>query len=166
MSPDPGKCKIIQNWPQPTSCAEVISFLQTVQFNAKFLSGKGIDLSYPKLTEPLREQKNMPNFIGDPTKVTLFNNLKLDYAVKMLWYPMTLNCPQDYMLIRFQPCWNPSHSGPRKHLICRRNTMVSSQSHITQNCYLINTMLFMSQVQKLHANMAHVIHRYMHTMTK
>ena len=41
----------------------------------------------------------MPNFFGHPVKVTLFSNLKTDYAVKMFRYPMTLNCPQDYMLI-------------------------------------------------------------------
>ena len=59
----------------------------------------------------------MPNFIGDPTKVTLFNNLKIDYAVKMFWYPMTLNCPQDYMLIPAllepKPQW-PKDT-PRQH---------------------------------------------------
>ena len=37
------KCKIIKDWPQPTSCANVKSFLQTVQFNTKFLSGKGMN---------------------------------------------------------------------------------------------------------------------------
>ena len=68
MSPDPEKCKIIQNWPQPTSCAEVKSFLQTVQFNAKFLSGKGTDLSYPKLTEPLTEQKKCQILLGTQPK--------------------------------------------------------------------------------------------------
>ena len=37
MSPDPEKCSIIKNWPAPKSCAEVKSFLQTVQFHSKFL---------------------------------------------------------------------------------------------------------------------------------
>ena len=37
MSPDPKKCKIIKDWPQPTSCADVKSFLQTVQFNTVFI---------------------------------------------------------------------------------------------------------------------------------
>ena len=54
MSPDPEKCNIIQNWPRPTSTAEVKSFLQTVQFNAKFLGGKAHEKSYPELTAPLR----------------------------------------------------------------------------------------------------------------
>ena len=54
MSPDPEKCKIIRNWPAPTNCSEVKSFLQTVQFNAKFLGGKPGESSYPDLTAPLR----------------------------------------------------------------------------------------------------------------
>ena len=54
MSPDPAKCKIIKEWPQPKSCNEVKSFLQTVQLNAKFLGGKLRQASYPKVTEPLR----------------------------------------------------------------------------------------------------------------
>jgi len=37
MSPDPDKCKIIKEWPEPKSIADVKSFLQTVQFNSKFL---------------------------------------------------------------------------------------------------------------------------------
>ena len=35
MSPDPDKCKIIKQWPQPKSSAGV----KTAQFNAKFLAG-------------------------------------------------------------------------------------------------------------------------------
>ena len=53
MSPDPDKCKIIKQWPQPKCSAEVKSFLQTAQFNARFLAGKHGDISYPKLTKPL-----------------------------------------------------------------------------------------------------------------
>ena len=37
MSPDPEKYAVIKNWPAPKSNKEVKSFLQTVQFNAKFL---------------------------------------------------------------------------------------------------------------------------------
>ena len=55
MSPDPDKCKIIKQWPQPKSSAEVKSCLQTAQFNAKFLAGKHGDISYPELTKPLRD---------------------------------------------------------------------------------------------------------------
>ena len=40
MSPDKEKCKIIKEWPAPTSNSEVKSFLQTVQFNAKFMGGE------------------------------------------------------------------------------------------------------------------------------
>ena len=77
MPPDPQKWKIIQNWPQPTSCGEVRSFLQTVQFNAKFLSGKGSDLSYPELTEPLRKltRKNAKFYWG-PNQSNAFQQLK------------------------------------------------------------------------------------------
>ena len=52
MSQDPDKCKIIKQWPQPKSSAEVKSFLQTVQFNAKFLAGRHGDI-YPELIKPL-----------------------------------------------------------------------------------------------------------------
>ena len=55
MSPDPDKCKISKQWPQPKSSAGVKSFLQTAQFNAKFLAGKHGDTSYPELTKPLRD---------------------------------------------------------------------------------------------------------------
>jgi hypothetical protein len=54
MSPDPEKCQIIKDWAAPTNCSEVKSFLQTVQFNKKFLSGKDGAKSFPDVTEPLR----------------------------------------------------------------------------------------------------------------
>ena len=54
MSSDPMKCSIIKEWPRPKSGKEVKSFLQTVQFNAKFLGGSTEGDSYPVLTEPLR----------------------------------------------------------------------------------------------------------------
>ena len=54
MFPDPEKCSIIKNWPAPKSSSEVKSFLQTVQFNSKFLGGKPGEMSYPELKEPLR----------------------------------------------------------------------------------------------------------------
>ena len=46
---------VIKNWPEPKSCAEVKSFLQTVQFHSKFLQGKPGEMSYPEITKPLRE---------------------------------------------------------------------------------------------------------------
>ena len=54
MSPDPAKCTIIKQWPSPKSKDEVKSFLQTVQFNAKFMRGSNGSKSYPELTQPLR----------------------------------------------------------------------------------------------------------------
>ena len=55
MSTDPDKCKVIKEWARPKSAKEVKSFLQTVQFNAKFLAGSDDQESYPTLTEPLRD---------------------------------------------------------------------------------------------------------------
>ena len=52
MSLDPEKCAVIQNWPPPKSNTEVKSFLQTVQFNSKFMGGGPGELSCPELTEP------------------------------------------------------------------------------------------------------------------
>ena len=61
MSTDPDKCKVIRDWPAPQSKSEAKSFLQTVQFNAKFLGGEAGEMSYPELTGPLRAlTKNMP----------------------------------------------------------------------------------------------------------
>ena len=54
MSPDPEKCAVIWNWPPPKSNAEVKSFLQHVQFNAKFMGGDPCEFSYPELTVPLQ----------------------------------------------------------------------------------------------------------------
>ena len=54
VSPDPEKCAIIKEWPAPKSNSEVKSFLQTVQFNAKFMGGEHGEATYPELTAPLR----------------------------------------------------------------------------------------------------------------
>jgi hypothetical protein len=43
-----------QRMAEPNSGKEVKSFLQTVQFNAKFLGGSPGADSYPVVTEPLR----------------------------------------------------------------------------------------------------------------
>ena len=77
MSPDPEKCEIIKNWPEPKSCAEVKSFLQTVQFNAKFLHGKPGELSYPEITKPLREMtKKNARFVWGHQQKHAFSTLK------------------------------------------------------------------------------------------
>jgi len=51
VSPDPSKCDAIKQWPAPKSNKEIKSFLQTVQFNAKFLGGETGEKSYPELTK-------------------------------------------------------------------------------------------------------------------
>ena len=77
MSPDPDKCLIIKEWPAPTSTAEVKSFLQTVQFNAKFLGGEPGSVSYPELTAPLRSMtKKHARFIWGLREQTSFEELK------------------------------------------------------------------------------------------
>ena len=74
VSPDPDKCSIIKNWPAPTSNAAVKSFLQTVQFNAKFLGGTP---SYPELTAPLRElTKKNSHFTWGPQQQSAFEEIK------------------------------------------------------------------------------------------
>ena len=49
---------------------EVKSFLQTAQFNAKFLAGRHEDISYPELTKPLRDltKKNIRFHWGQEQK--------------------------------------------------------------------------------------------------
>ena len=77
MSPDPQKCSVIRNWPAPNSCTEVKSFLQTVQFNAKFLGGEPGELSYPEITEPLRAlTKKNAHFHWGPRERKAFNAIK------------------------------------------------------------------------------------------
>ena len=77
MSPDPEKCSIIKNWPAPKSSSEVKSFLQTVQFNSKFLGGKPGELSYSELTEPLRAltRKNA-RFVWGTRESAVFEELQ------------------------------------------------------------------------------------------
>lgn len=77
MSPDPEKCKIIKEWAEPTSCAEIKSFLQTVQFNAKFLFGRNGEKSYPELTKPLRDlTKKNSKFTWGQVQSQAFQQLK------------------------------------------------------------------------------------------
>ena len=94
MSPDPEKCKIIKEWPLPKACNEVKSFLQTVQFNAKFLGGKVGQASYPEVTETLRilTRKNT-QFFRRPDQAWAFQELKdrLCSDDVMVRYNTTLN---------------------------------------------------------------------------
>ena len=78
MSPDPDKCKVIKEWPAPTTIAEVKSFLQTVQFNSKFLASEEPgSLSYQELTAPLREMsKKGARFIWGDREAKCFQELK------------------------------------------------------------------------------------------
>lgn len=77
MSPDPEKCQIIYDWPEPQSCTAVKSFLQTIQFNAKFLHGEKGELSYPELTEPLRAlTRKGAKFVWDSAQKQSFDELK------------------------------------------------------------------------------------------
>ena len=77
MSPDPRKCEIIRNWPAPESTSDIKSFLQTVQFNAKFLGGEPGEKLYPELTEPLRVlTKKNARFIWGNKEQTCFNEIK------------------------------------------------------------------------------------------
>ena len=77
MSPDSNKCEVIKSWPSPTTKAEVKSFLQTTQFNAKFLTGDKGERSYPELTKPLRDltKKNAKFKWGDREE-SCFQELK------------------------------------------------------------------------------------------
>ena len=77
MSSDPMKCSIIKEWPRPKSGKEVKSFLQTVQFNAKFLGGSTEGDSYPVLTEPLRKlAKKHATFIWGNIEQASFDEIK------------------------------------------------------------------------------------------
>ena len=64
MSPDPEKCATIKDWPSPKSKKEVKSFLQTVQFNSKFLGSiNGEGESYPDLTVPPQRLTQKTGFV-------------------------------------------------------------------------------------------------------
>ena len=77
MSPDPEKCKVIKDWPEPTTIADVKSFLQTVQFNSKFLAGRPREPSYPELTEPLRAlTKKGAKFVWTRRESSAFQQIK------------------------------------------------------------------------------------------
>ena len=78
MSPDPEKCNTIKNWPSPKSKKEVKSFLQTVQFNSKFLGAvNGDGDSYPELTNPLRKlTQKKAKFVWGTREDTAFCKLR------------------------------------------------------------------------------------------
>ena len=78
VSPDPEKCAVIRNWPSPKFIAEVKSFLQTVQFNSKFMGGDPGEFSYPEVTEPLRTlTKKNSRFICGEREMSAFKEIKL-----------------------------------------------------------------------------------------
>ena len=77
MSADSDKCKIIREWPAPTNNSEVKSFLQTVQFNVKFMGGEAGEATYPELTEPLRAlTKKYARFRWGDREEYAFNEMK------------------------------------------------------------------------------------------
>ena len=77
MSTDPDKCRVLKEWVRPESGKEVKSFLQTVQFNAKFLGGTDDQDSYPALTEPLRNlTKKNATFVWGTAQQRSFDEIK------------------------------------------------------------------------------------------
>ena len=77
MSPEKEKCQIIKDWKAPQSVVDVKSFLQTVQFNAKFMTGNKGEPSYPELTAPLRNlTKKNSRFKWTEIEETAFQKLK------------------------------------------------------------------------------------------
>ena len=94
MSPDPEKCMVIKNWPEPKSCAEVKSFLQTVQFHSKFLQGKPGEMSYPEITKPLRElTKKGSKFKWEKEQKHSFHTLKFRLCSDDVLAPYDTNLP-------------------------------------------------------------------------
>ena len=111
MSPDPDKCKIIREWPQPQSRAEVQSFLQTVQFNAKLLCGKPGQASYPEVTEPLHNLtwKNA-KFAWGPEQAWAFNELQNCLCSDDVIVPYDTQLPT--RLCGFMTSWYPGYRCP------------------------------------------------------
>ena len=92
MSPDPEKCRIIKEWPSPKSSSEVKSFLQTLQFNAKFMGGKPGEKNYPDLTAPLKElSKKNAHFIWGQRQESAFNELKHQLCSDNVMAPYNTN---------------------------------------------------------------------------
>ena len=113
MSPDPEKCTVIGNWPAPKSCSEVKSFLQTVQFNAKFLGGEPGELSYPEITEPLRAlTKKNAHFQWGPKEKRAFNTIKDRLCSSRVLVPYEAD-RKTRLLCRLQPYWDPIHACSR-----------------------------------------------------
>ena len=73
VSPDPEKCAVIRNWPSSKSNAEVKNFLQTVQFNSKFMGRGPGEFSYLEVTKPLRAltKKNARVICGETERCQL-----------------------------------------------------------------------------------------------
>ena len=93
MSPDSEKCAIIKNWPAPSSCKQVKSFLQTVQFNAKFLNAEKLVKKHI-----LGLLKNA-RFIRGPINNLPFKKLKTDFIVIGSLQHMILSNKQDCTVI-------------------------------------------------------------------
>ena len=92
MSTDPSKCQIIRDWPAPQSKSEVKSFLQTVQFNAKFLGGENGEISYPELTEPLRVlTRKFARFRWGEREHTSFKEIKKRLCSNRVLIPYDIN---------------------------------------------------------------------------
>ena len=70
-------CAVIRKWPRPKSNAEVKSFLQTVQFNSKFMAGGPGELSFAELTTPLTAlTKKNTRFIWGEREMPAFKEIK------------------------------------------------------------------------------------------
>ena len=99
MSTDPDKCKVIKEWARPKSAKEVKSFLQTVQFNAKFLAGSDDQESYPTLTEPLRDlTKKNATFVWGTKHQRSFDEITKRLCSERVMACMTQNGRQECML--------------------------------------------------------------------
>jgi len=106
--PDPKKCQIIKNWPFPKCTADVKSFLQTVQFNRKFLDGQSSKRSYPELTELLRALTKKNAWFIWNTESSAFKEIqkRLCYTTVLASWHKT----PDETVRRLQPYWNPSNT--------------------------------------------------------
>ena len=54
MRADPAKAQVIKEWPSPGTLKEVKSLLQTLQYNAVYMTAEAGEKSYVELTAPLR----------------------------------------------------------------------------------------------------------------
>ena len=129
MSPNPPKCKIIKEWPAPKSNSEVKSFLQTVQFNAKFMGGKPGHKSYPELTQPLRVlTKKYARFRWGQREEEAFVEFEGEAVYREGFSPLRFE-QEDAPVRRFEPCWYPGNSVSTTQ--CgRRRTLEAGKPHV------------------------------------